>query len=588
MKVLVIGGYGTFGGRLVRLLADRPQLTLLVAGRSSAKARSCCSRNAATANLVPLAFDRDGDVIGQLRDAAPDIVVDASGPFQVYGDDPYAVVKACIALRIDYIDLADSSAFVDGIAAFDEGARQRNLFVLSGVSSFPVLTVAVARRLAQGMVRIDAVSAGIAPSPFAEVGLNVFRAIASYAGKALAVLRDGREIIAYALIDSRTFTIAPPGHVPLRPRRFTLIDAPELHVLPTLFPHLKSVWVGAGTVPGIFHRCLTLCAFLVRLGLLQSLLPFAAIMHAVRNRLSWGEDRGGMFVAISGWDGDGNPIEREWHMIAEGDDGPFIPAMAAAAVIGHVLNGRRPPGGARDGTADVKLTDFEEQFSRRRIFAGVREKSARPRPLYRRLLGSAYDTLPPTLQRLHDLDCHLIAEGRAKIERGRGILARLIAMAFGFPPAGNDIPIAVDFRCDKACEVWRRSFAGREFSSIQEEGRGGFDRLLHERFGPATFGLALVVEAGRLRLLMRRWSLFGVAMPIALAPVCDVYEYEKQGRFHFFVDLGLKRVGLIVRYQVGWSLVPRNADGLGGPCAHGTKRCRCAFMLRCTRFVVAE
>jgi hypothetical protein len=28
--------------------------------------------------------------------------------------------------------------------------------------------------------------------------------------------------------------------------------------------------------------------------------------------------------------------------IADGDDGPFIPAMAAAAVIGHVLDGRRP------------------------------------------------------------------------------------------------------------------------------------------------------------------------------------------------------------------------------------------------------
>jgi len=137
MKVLVIGGYGTFGGRLVRLLADRPRLTLLVAGRSGAKAQSYCSRHAATANLVPLSFDRDGDVIGQLRDAAPDMVVDASGPFQVYGDDPYAVVKACIALKIDYIDLADSSAFVDGIAAFDEGAKQRGLFVLSGVSSFP-------------------------------------------------------------------------------------------------------------------------------------------------------------------------------------------------------------------------------------------------------------------------------------------------------------------------------------------------------------------------------------------------------------------------------------------------------------------
>jgi short subunit dehydrogenase-like uncharacterized protein len=82
-------------------------------------------------------------VMAKLRDAAPDIVVDASGPFQVYGDDPYAVVKACIALKIDYIDLADSSAFVDGIAAFDDEAKRQGLFL---VSSLPVLTAAVARR----------------------------------------------------------------------------------------------------------------------------------------------------------------------------------------------------------------------------------------------------------------------------------------------------------------------------------------------------------------------------------------------------------------------------------------------------------
>jgi short subunit dehydrogenase-like uncharacterized protein len=212
MKVLVLGGYGTFGGRLVRLLADRAQLTLLVAGRSGAKAQSFCSRIARSpiahsciahsciataAKLVPLSFDRDGDLAGQLRDAAPDIVVDASGPFQVYGDDPYGVATACLALNIDYIDLADSSGFVDGIAAFDDEAKRRGLFVLSGVSSLPVLTVAAARRLARGMIRITAVSAGIAPSPFAEVGLNVFRAIASYSGKPLAVLRDGRKMTAH-------------------------------------------------------------------------------------------------------------------------------------------------------------------------------------------------------------------------------------------------------------------------------------------------------------------------------------------------------------------------------------------------------
>jgi len=286
MRILVLGGYGTFGGRLVRLLADRPGLTMLVAGRSGAKAQSYCSHIALAAKLMALPFDRDGDVVSQLRNAAPDMVVDASGPFQAYGDDPYRLVKACLALNIDYIDLADDSSFVAGIAGFDDEAKRRGLVVLSGVSSLPVLTVAAARRLARGMVRIEAVSAGIAPSPFAEVGLNVFRAIASYSGKPLTVLRDGRNTTAYALIDSRTFTIAPPGCLPLDMRRFTLIDAPELEVLPKLFPDLKSIWVGAGMAPAIPHRFLSLCASLVRLRLLSTLSPFAGIMHAARNRLS--------------------------------------------------------------------------------------------------------------------------------------------------------------------------------------------------------------------------------------------------------------------------------------------------------------
>jgi N-acetyl-gamma-glutamylphosphate reductase len=38
VKVLVIGGYGVFGGRLVQLLEDEPRLNLLVAGRCAARA----------------------------------------------------------------------------------------------------------------------------------------------------------------------------------------------------------------------------------------------------------------------------------------------------------------------------------------------------------------------------------------------------------------------------------------------------------------------------------------------------------------------------------------------------------------------
>ena len=42
--VLIIGGYGTFGGRLCQLVADEPRLRLLVAGRSLERAEAFCRR----------------------------------------------------------------------------------------------------------------------------------------------------------------------------------------------------------------------------------------------------------------------------------------------------------------------------------------------------------------------------------------------------------------------------------------------------------------------------------------------------------------------------------------------------------------
>ena len=116
IKVFIVGGYGIFGGRLVELLENESRLTLLVGGRSRAKAESFVkSRGNAKAHLIPVAFDRDSDVAAQLSAARPDIVVDASGPFQNYGDRPYRVVEACLKLGVHYLDLADGSDFVTGL-----------------------------------------------------------------------------------------------------------------------------------------------------------------------------------------------------------------------------------------------------------------------------------------------------------------------------------------------------------------------------------------------------------------------------------------------------------------------------------------
>ena len=368
LRVLILGGYGTFGGRLARLLADEERLTLIVAGRSLEQAEAFCAALPARATLMPAAFDRDGDVDAQLAALAPDIIVDASGPFQTYGD-PYRVVRAAIARGIDYLDLADGSDFVKGIAQFDAQARERGVFVLSGVSSFPVLTAAVTRRLGRGMARVDAISAGIAPSPFAGLGLNVIRAIASYCGKPVELLRDGRRALSrYGLTESRRFTIAPPGRVPLGSRRFSLVDVPDLQVLPALWPGLRDIWMGAGTVPEILHRVLNLFAWAVRLRLLPSLAAARAPdALGEQSRCAGASIAAACSSTVAGCDASGERVERSWHMIAEGDDGPFIPSMACEAIIRHCLDGKQPAPGARPATGDLELDDYEKLFARRAI-----------------------------------------------------------------------------------------------------------------------------------------------------------------------------------------------------------------------------
>ena len=294
--------------------------------------------------MVPCGFDRDADLEAQTAKIALDIVVDATGPFQSYGAEPYRLVQTALALGSNYLDLADGTEFVKGIAQFDATARARGLFVLSGVSSFPVLTAAVVRVLARDMQRVEKVVGGIAPSPYASVGLNVIRAIAGYAGRPISIARDGT--IGYALIDSKRYTIAPPGHRPLPSIRFSLVDVPDLQLLPELRPSLTSVWMGAGPVPAIWHRALSLLAWTVRLKLLPSLSLLAPLMQSAMHHLSFGEHRGGMFVSAEGIGSDGRRLERSWHLLAEGEDGPFIPSMAAQAIILNCLGGKPPQPGA--------------------------------------------------------------------------------------------------------------------------------------------------------------------------------------------------------------------------------------------------
>jgi hypothetical protein len=551
LTILIVGGYGIFGGRLVDLLADEARLTLIVGGRSIGKARDFCEARQAAATLVPTQLDRNGDIDAVLAEMKPDVLIDASGPFQAYGDDPYRLVKACLGSGVNYLDFADGSAFARGISEFDADAKAKGLFALSAASSCPALSAAAVRELACGLQSVEHIEGGIAPSPFAGIGPNVVRAITSYAGQPVALIRDGKPSIAYGLTQSRRFTIAPPGSLPLRSRRFALVDVPDLQLIPEIMPGVQSVWFGAATEPAIYLRVLGLLAWLVRLRLFPKLSPLAGLFHFIGNHVTWGEHRGGMFVRVTGRTASGGKVSRSWHLLAEGDTGPSVPAMAIDAIVRKWLGGEPPQPGARPALEDLSLVDFERGFAAKSIVTGIRDEEAVGEPLYKRILGSAWHRLQEPIRDLHTVETRKTFRGRARVDRGTGSIARLIGAFYRFPDAGSEIQVDVLLERRGEGELWQRNFAGRVFRSWQRHGRGRSQYLVDERFGPVSVGLALVEEDGKLEYFVRRWTFLGIPMPAFMAPGGRTFEFVDGGRFHFHVEIAHPWFGLIVRYQ-GW------------------------------------
>ena len=550
-KILILGGYGVFGGRLAELISDM-DIDVLICGRSAAKAAAKCQALQGTARFIPLPLDRV-DIAGALRDHTPDIVIDASGPFQDYGDAPYAVIRACLDAGIDYMDFADAADFALGVRAFNEEAKSKGVTILSGVSSFPVLTAAVLREFQKTMT-VHSLSGGIAPSPYAGIGLNVMRAVVSYAGGDVKLTRAGKPHVAKGLAESLRYTVAAPGKMPLKNLHFSLVDVPDLQILPAQNPDLQDIWMGAGPVPEILHKVLNLLAKSRAALRLPSFEVFSPLFFWVLNKMKFGEHRGGMFVSAKGVDKDGRPAAASWHLLAEGDDGPYIPSMAIEALLRKRAGGDISAPGARVASQELEVADYMTLFEGREIYAGFRNDSEPASaedtaPIFETVLGAAFDDLPPRLQHFHSQTGPQHWRGTAKAQAASSLLGKSVARIVGLNLASGDWPVDVRITPTETGELWERQFGPHKFNSMFSLGSGKNDRLITEQFGPAKINLAAIVKDDRLYLVPRRVTLLGIPLPGFMLPKEDSYEYEKDGRFYFNVNVKVPFAGRIAHYH---------------------------------------
>ncbi|WP_233382582.1 DUF4166 domain-containing protein [Methylobacterium sp. C25] len=551
--VLVVGGSGAFGSRLVAGLVATTTVSVVVAGRDLDRAE-------ATARLHPAgrvrAIRLDAAKITSEALKALDLclVVDAAGPFQ--GTEP-RLARAAIAAGLPYLDLADARDFVADFVRLDGEARAAGVPALTGASSTPALSNAALAAITLGWRRVEAVSVAIVPGNRAPRGLSVMRAILSYAGQPIRVFRDGawEHRAGWGLL----VRLGVPG---LGHRWASLCETPDLDIMPARWPEARSVVFRAGLELSLLHLGLWLTSLPVRWRILPSLAPFAQPFLAVARALDrFGSDRGGMVVEALGRDSDDRPTRATWSLTAEAGDGPYVPTLPALAMIRRLTDpaAEQVPAGARACTDLLPLKAIEAEMSRLRLRTRVDVEPAVP--LFERALGSDFAAMPSSVRALHGATGGLTFSGEAEVERGRGRAVALLAALFRLPHASAACPVRVAIRPEAGTELWTRRFGSERFSSVMSlapcgKGRG----LFRERFGPFSMDLAVSAHAQGLDMTVTGWRLGPLPLPRSLSPATRASErVDERGRFRFDVALLLPFVGLLVHYR-GW-LVPDGEDG---------------------------
>lgn len=360
LPVLVLGGYGVFGGRAARELVRDPRFRVTVAGRSASRAAAFADMlrdEFDEAEVEGIAVDASEGIAPALRETGARLVIHAAGPFQ--GQD-YRVARACIAAGVDYVDLADGREFVAGFGALDREARQAGVLAVSGASSVPGLSSAAADRLTEGLTAVRDIDIGITPGNRADRGRAVVAAIVSAVGKPMPRWSGGAfgQVRAWQGLCRRRLSLAEGCVLPAR--WFCDWDVPNNVLFPERYGVTGSVSFRAGLELAPLHLGLWTMSWLVRLRVVPGWRLVVPLAHGIAELLKpFGTDRGGMYAEVIGEDKHGQPVHRRWTLIAGSGHGPDIPALPAAILARKRVEGRLDRAGALPCLGLFDLDEFE-------------------------------------------------------------------------------------------------------------------------------------------------------------------------------------------------------------------------------------
>lgn len=358
-NILILGGYGNFGKRIVESLSVIKGITIVIAGRNINKAESLLeelSLIGTSAELKAMKIDiQSFQFTNQIQTLAPDLVIHTGGPFQ--GQD-YAVAEACISIGCHYIDLADDRRFVCDITALNNKAIKKDVLLVSGASSVPGLSSTVIDDFMDQYSIIEEIDFAIAPGNKAERGEATVRGILSYTGHPFKVLNAGEWVNRYGWMSARKLNF---GHV-IGTRWLANIDIPDLELLPERYLGVKTVNFQAGLELPFLHLGMVLMALLAKIGLVKNWSILTRLIFNSSEILkNFGTDTGGMQINLKGLDKNKKPKSVKWVLVAEKGVGPYIPTLSAIIIAKKLITGEIDTRGASPCLGMYTLQEFDKE-----------------------------------------------------------------------------------------------------------------------------------------------------------------------------------------------------------------------------------